>query len=87
LFKKTYANAGLLSASYTWSKTLTDSSGWADTSVDSYNPRMDWGLANYDRPHILVVSYIYPFPSKTRRTLCSRSADFLRGEPRPVTEL
>jgi hypothetical protein len=62
LFKRSFTSAGLVNASYTWSKTLTDSSGWSDTVMDTYNPYLDRALANYDRTHVLVVSYIYPLP-------------------------
>jgi len=62
LFKRSFTSAGLVNASYTWSKTLTDSSGWNDIPMDSYNSHLDRALANYDRTHVLVVSYIYPLP-------------------------
>jgi len=52
----------LLNVAYTWSKAIADVSDWNSVPVDSYNPRLDRGPANYDRPHIFVASYIYPLP-------------------------
>ncbi len=52
---------------YTWSKTLTTSS--ADESfVDPFNPRKySYGVANYDRPNIGAINYVYDLPSLARR--------------------
>ncbi len=60
--KKQISGGGLLSAAYTWSKAITDSSAYSETPMDSYNFKRERGLASYDRRHILVVSYIYPLP-------------------------
>ncbi|WP_353065551.1 carboxypeptidase regulatory-like domain-containing protein [Tunturibacter psychrotolerans] len=51
---------------YTWSKTLTTSS--ADESfVDPFNPRKySYGVANYDRPSIGAINYVYDLPNLTR---------------------
>jgi len=30
--------------------------------MDAYNVRGDWGPSNYNRNHILAISYVYPLP-------------------------
>ncbi len=61
-FKKQMARGGLLNVAYTWSKAITDASGWSETPMDSYNFKRDRGLASFDRRHVFVFSYIYPLP-------------------------
>ena len=48
--------------SYTWSKARTDANGYNYQPMNSYNLRGDWGPSNYNRNHILVLSYVYPLP-------------------------
>lgn len=62
LFKVNLSSGGLIQLAYTWSKAITTATNWNTRPVDSYNPRMDRGLADYHRPHVLVASYIYPLP-------------------------
>ncbi len=61
-WRKTFTGGGLLNIAYTWSKAITDATGWNETAMDSYNFKNDRGLAGYDRRHIFVFSYIYPLP-------------------------
>jgi carboxypeptidase family protein len=54
-----------LTASYTWSKALTDTSGngdGVDTGEDPLNRRSNHGLATFDRRHIFVTTYDYRLP-------------------------
>src|SRR5262249_54296993 len=53
---------GQLNIAYTWSKVITDASGYNEAPMDSYNFKLDRGLATYDRRHIFVFSYVYPLP-------------------------
>lgn len=53
---------GLLSLAYTWSKAITDASGFNEQPMDSYNARRDRGHMAFDRRHMVVVSYVYPLP-------------------------
>ena len=60
-----------LTVSYTWSKTLTDTSGngdGVDVGEDPYNRHSNYGLASFDRRHIFVTTYDYrlPFFSKLK---------------------
>jgi hypothetical protein len=54
-------------ASYSWSKTLTDSSStlggfFSSSSRDAYNLRLEKALAYYDVPSRLVVAFNYELP-------------------------
>ena len=54
-----------LTASYTWSKTLTDTSGNGDdvdVGDDPFNRHTNYGPASFDRRHIFVTTYDYQIP-------------------------
>ena len=54
-----------LTAAYTWSKTLTDTSGngdGVDTGEDPFNRHYNYGPATFDRRHIFVSTYDYHLP-------------------------
>jgi len=61
-FKKQMRQGGVVNFAYTWSRTMTDASGYADQPRDSYNFKEEYSAADYDRRHIFVASYIYPLP-------------------------
>lgn len=50
-------------ASYTWSKVLTDSSGNGDNPEDPFNRSFNYGPATFDRRHIFVTTYVFRLPS------------------------
>ena len=62
LFKVNLPDGGLVQLAYTRSRAVTTATDWNTLPVDSYNPLMDKGPANYDRPHVFVASYIYELP-------------------------
>ena len=54
-----------LTASYTWSKTLTDTSGNGDNvdnGDDPFNRHLSYGPATFDRRQIFVATYDYRLP-------------------------
>src|SRR5882724_80880 len=54
-----------LTASYTWSKVLTDTSGngdGLDVGEDPFNRHFNYGPASFDRRHIFVTTYDYRLP-------------------------
>lgn len=54
-----------LTAAYTWSKTLTDTSGngdGIDVGEDPFNRHFNYGPATFDRRHIFVTTYDYHIP-------------------------
>jgi hypothetical protein len=57
-----FNRGGLVTLSYTWSKSLTDGSTFDYQPQDSTNIHGDYGPANYSQPKIFVASYVYPIP-------------------------
>ena len=54
-----------LTVSYTWSKTLTDTSGngdGIDVGEDPFNRHSNYGPASFDRRQIFVTTYDYRLP-------------------------
>lgn len=51
-----------MTASYTWSKVLTDSSSNTDNLEDRFNRSFNYGPASFDRRHIFVTTYTYRLP-------------------------
>ena len=49
-------------ASYTYSKTLSDASGFGTTPQNSYDLHSEWSYAGYDRRHVFVANYLYSLP-------------------------
>jgi hypothetical protein len=60
--KRQMRGGGLLNLAYTWSRAITDASAYNEQPMDSYNARLDRGLATFHRQHVFVFSYIYPLP-------------------------
>ncbi len=62
--RRRMTNGFMLNAHYTWSKTrdmATHSNGGGQT-MDQYDIWRDYGPANWDVPHRLVVSYLWDMP-------------------------
>jgi hypothetical protein len=60
-----------LTASYTFSKALTDTSGNGDNidvGEDPFNRHTNYGLATFDRRHIFVATYDYRVPFFSKMT-------------------
>jgi hypothetical protein len=49
----------LMTLGYTWSKVLTDASGFNDNPEDPFNRRFSYGPASFDRRHIFAATYTY----------------------------
>jgi hypothetical protein len=61
--RKPLSVGGLIGASYTFSKTMTDSSSdRSDWPQNTYNWSAERGPASFDRTHILSANYVYPLP-------------------------
>lgn len=52
----------VFTASYTWSRALTDASGFDEAPEDFQNRRYNYGPASFDRRHVFVTTYTYSFP-------------------------
>jgi len=61
-FKRRMSRGLLFETAYTWSKAITDASGFGEQPQWSYAGQLDRGLAAFDRPHMLIVNYIYELP-------------------------
>ncbi len=57
-----FSKGGLVTLSYTWSKSLTNGSAYNYAPQDSLNLAGDYGPANFSQPKIFVASYVYPLP-------------------------
>jgi len=60
-----------LTVAYTWSKTLTDTSGNGDNidvGEDPFNRHSNYGLASFDRRHVFVTTYDYRLPFFSKMT-------------------
>jgi hypothetical protein len=69
-------HAGLSAlASYTWSKSIDDASGFFSSAgdpnfpQDSNNTRADRGLSNFNTRHLLTLSYSYDLPLRNKNIL------------------
>ncbi|HEU4711466.1 MAG TPA: carboxypeptidase regulatory-like domain-containing protein [Pyrinomonadaceae bacterium] len=49
----------LMTTSYTWSKVLTDASGFNDNPEDPFNKKFNYGPATFDRRHVFSLTYTY----------------------------
>jgi hypothetical protein len=49
----------LVTASYTWSKVLTDASNFNDNPEDAANRKYSYGPASFDRRHAFVATYTF----------------------------
>jgi hypothetical protein len=58
----------LMTMSYTWSKVLTDASGFNDNPEDPFNRKFNYGPATFDRRHIFSATYTYTIKMFSRTT-------------------
>jgi Carboxypeptidase regulatory-like domain/TonB-dependent Receptor Plug Domain len=58
----------LMTMSYTWSKVLTDASGFNDNPEDPFNRKFNYGPATFDRRHIFSATYTYTVKAFSRTT-------------------
>jgi hypothetical protein len=63
----------LMTTSYTWSKVLTDASGFNDNPENAFNRKFNYGPATFDRRHIFALTYTYTL------NMFSRTRGFTRA--------
>jgi Carboxypeptidase regulatory-like domain/TonB-dependent Receptor Plug Domain len=90
-WNRRFTAGSLLGVSYTWSKSLDNSSNYRDIMPDTYYTNNLWGPSEYDTKHILVVNYLYDLPFfKSQATLTGKllggwelsgSSQFQTGQP------
>lgn len=58
----------LMTLGYTWSKVLTDASGFNDNPEDAFNRKFNYGPATFDRRHVFNATYTYTIKQFSRTT-------------------
>lgn len=60
-------------AAYTLSRTTDNSSDLTDTLPDAYNDKAYQGISDLNRPHVLILNYIYEIPFlRDRKTIAGK---------------
>jgi hypothetical protein len=54
------------SASYTWSRSMDNTSILTDVLPNSYNDKTYWGRSDFDVPEALTLSYVYNLPYRNK---------------------
>jgi hypothetical protein len=60
--QKSYTSGLQLLLAYTWSKAMDITDADNNTLEDTYNPRLTWGLASFDRTNNVQLSGVYDLP-------------------------
>lgn len=60
--ERRYANGLKVSVAYTYGRSYDNGSDKRNVLWNSYDDSNYWGLSNFDRPHVFVLSYIYDLP-------------------------
>ena len=60
--ERRYSNGFKLSVAYTYSRSFDNGSDKRNVIWNTYDDGNYWGPSNYDRPHALVLSYIWDLP-------------------------
>jgi hypothetical protein len=63
----------LFESSYTWSRAITDASGFGESPQNAYNLAAERGAAGFDRTHMLILNYIYEIPFMQNASGLARS--------------
>ena len=67
--QRRFKESSQLNVAYTWSKNITDNQTDRSTAPEnSYDIRLDRGLATLDRRHVFTANYIYELPFYQKRT-------------------
>jgi hypothetical protein len=61
-WNRRFTNNVSFGVSYTWSKSMDNSSNYRDIVPDTYNTTNLWGPSEYDARHMVVVNYLYVLP-------------------------
>jgi hypothetical protein len=61
-FKRRMSRGLLFETAYTWSRVITNASGFNEGPQNAYNLAAERGPASFDRTHMLIFNYIYELP-------------------------
>ena len=71
--RKSFTSGLSFQVSYTWSKAIDLLSTDGGTLINGLNARANRGPADFDRPHMLTLSYTYELPLGPGKTLYNRN--------------
>jgi hypothetical protein len=89
-WNRRFTNNLMFGVSYTFSKSMDDSSNYRDIVPDTYNTTNLWGPSEYDARHVAVINYLYALPLFNQNTLTGKllgswelsgSSQFQTGQP------
>lgn len=90
-WNRRFTNNLMFGISYTWSRSMDDSSNYRDIMPDTYNPTNLWGPSEYDARNMAVINYLYVLPFfRNQNTLTGKliggwqlsgSTQFQTGQP------
>jgi hypothetical protein len=90
-WNRRFTNNLMFGVSYTWSRSMDDSSNYRDIVPDTYNPSNLRGPSEYDARNMAVVNYLYALPFfRNQDTVTGKliggwqlsgSAQFQTGQP------
>ena len=90
-WNRRFTNSLMLGVSYTWSKSMDNSSNYRDIVPDTYNTTNLWGPSEYDARQFAAINYLYVLPFfRNQNTLTGKllggiqlsgSAQFQTGQP------
>lgn len=90
-WNRRFTNSLSFGISYTWSRSMDDSSNYRDIVPDTYDPSNLWGPSEYDARHMLVINYLYTLPFfRNQNTIAGKliggwqlsgSSQFQTGQP------
>ena len=90
-WNRRFTNSLMFGVSYTWSKSMDDSSNYRDIVPDTYDTKNLWGPSEYDARNMVVINYLYALPFfRNQTTLAGKviggwqlsgSSQFQTGQP------
>jgi hypothetical protein len=90
-WNRRFTAGSMFGVSYTFAKSLDNSSNYRDIVPNSYYTNNLWGPSEYDTHHVVLVNYLYDLPFfRSQQTLVSKvaggwelsgSAQFQTGQP------
>jgi hypothetical protein len=61
-WNRRFTAGSLFGFSYTFSKSMDNSSNYRDIVPDTYNTSNLWGPSEYDTRHVIIINYLYTLP-------------------------
>lgn len=61
-WNRRFTNRLMFGVSYTWSKSMDDSSNYRDIVPNTYDTTNLWAPSEYDARHMVVINYLYALP-------------------------